>query len=218
KVLGFEGKGATPADLERMKAEISESMEAGAFGMSLGLIYQPQMYATTSELTELYRTVSRYDGFMMVHPRNEGDLSLEAVQELIDVCAAAGCPLHLSHLKVAGRRNWENGPALLAMLEEARSSGLDVTFDQYPYTAGSTYLHACLPPWATEGGVDRILERLRDPDARARIAKHIATMVGPDRPTSDPTLRAWDNFVAAAGWDGVRVTAVGDEGLKDCEG
>lgn len=218
KVLGFEGKGATPADLERMKAEIAEGMEAGAFGMSLGLIYQPQMYATTSELTELYRTVSRYDGFMMVHPRNEGDLLLEAVQELIDVCAAAGCPLHLSHLKVAGRRNWENGPALLAMLEEARSSGLDVTFDQYPYTAGSTYLHACLPPWATEGGVDRILERLRDPAVRAVIAEQFETMVGPDRPTSDPTLRAWENLVASAGWDGVRVTAVGSQRFKPYEG
>jgi len=155
---------------------------------------------------------------MVVHARNEGDLLLEAVQELIDVCMAAGCPLHLSHLKVAGRRNWEKGPALVALMEHARDRGLDISFDQYPYTAGSTYLHAALPPWATEGGVDRILERLRDPATRSLIAQHIETMVGPDRPTSDPTLRAWDNFVGAAGWDGVRVTAVADERLKHCEG
>lgn len=217
-VLGFGSARPNTAEIEAMKNIVARSMDEGAFGMSLGLIYQPQMYATKEELVELYRVVAEHDGFMVVHMRNEGDRILEAVDEVIDICVSAGCPLHVSHLKVAGKENWNKGPDLLKRFEAARRRGLDVTFDQYPYTAGSTYLHACLPPWATEGGVDQIVARLKNPNIRMRIAHEIETMVGSRRPTDDPTLMFWDNFVGYAGWDGIRITSVRHERNKYCEG
>ncbi|MFZ5823074.1 MAG: N-acyl-D-amino-acid deacylase family protein [Bacillota bacterium] len=218
EVLGFGPGSPNPAQLELMKVLIEQGMREGAFGMSLGLVYQPEVYATTEELTELYKVVGKHGGIMVVHMRNEGDRLLEATDEVIKICLEAGCPLHISHLKAAGRRNWEKGPLLLEKMEQARARGLEVTFDQYPYTAGSTIFHACLPPWATEGGVEKIVARLKDPGLRARIAWEIEQMVGPDRPTDDPTLLFWDNFAGSAGWDGVMITAVSRPQNKEMEG
>jgi N-acyl-D-amino-acid deacylase len=218
QVVGFEPVTPNAAQLEQMKALVEQSMQEGAFGMSLGLIYQPQMYATKEELIELYKVVAKYRGIMQVHTRNEGDLLLEAADEVIEICMTAGCPLHISHIKAAGMSNWEKGPLLLAKMERARARGLDVTFDQYPYTAGSTFLHASLPPWATEGGVEKTVARLKDPEQRARMAWEIEHMVGANRPTTDPTLLFWDNFVASAGWDGVMITSVTQPQNKALEG
>lgn len=218
QVVGFGPVKPNEEQLSRMEGLVEQGMREGAFGMSLGLIYQPQMYADRAELTRLYRAVARYRGMMVVHMRNEGDLLLEAADEVIEICLAAGCPLHISHLKAAGRANWEKGPQLLAKMEEARARGLDVTFDQYPYTAGSTYFQACLPPWATEGGVEKTVARLKDPALRERIAWEIDHMVGANRPTDDETLSNWDNFVANAGWDGVMITAVNQPHNKPMEG
>lgn len=218
EVLGFGAGSPNPDQLEAMKALIARGMEEGALGMSLGLVYQPEVYATKEELTELYKVVGRYGGIMVVHMRNEGDLLLEATDEVIEICREAGCPLHISHLKVAGKQNWHKGPLLLQKMEEARAAGLDVTFDQYPYTAGSTIFHACLPPWATEGGVEKIVARLREPELRARIAWEIENLIGAARPTDDPTLQFWDNFAGNAGWDGVMITAVTTEKNKAIEG
>lgn len=217
-VCGFGPVTPTPGQMEQMQAIIDQSMREGAFGMSLGLIYQPQMYATKEELIQAFTPVGRQGGMMVVHMRNEGDLILEATDEVIDVCAATGCALHISHLKVSGRRNWHKGPLLLEKMEKARARGVDVTFDQYPYTAGSTFFHAALPPWATEGGVEKIVARLRDGELRKRIAYEIETMVGAERPTDDPSLQFWDNFVASAGWEGVLITAVRQERNKWMEG
>ncbi|MDB4893790.1 MAG: D-aminoacylase [Firmicutes bacterium] len=218
EVVGFGPGSPDASQLEQMKALIAQGMQEGAFGMSLGLVYQPEVYATTAELTELYKVVGQYGGIMVVHMRNEGDLLLEAADEVIAICKAAGCPLHISHLKVAGKRNWAKGALLLEKMAQARAGGLDVTFDQYPYTAGSTIFHACLPPWATEGGVEKIVARLQEPELRARIAWEIEHMVGSDRPTDDPTLRFWDNFAGSAGWDGVVITAVTRPEHKHMEG
>ncbi|MDB4894756.1 MAG: aminoacylase [Firmicutes bacterium] len=217
-VLGFGAVTPDARQLEAMKALVARGMEEGAFGMSLGLIYQPQMYATQDELTEVFRVVGRYRGIMSVHMRNEGDLLLEAADEVIQICMATGCALHISHLKVAGRRNWGKGALLMEKLEEARERGLDVTFDQYPYTAASTALHQILPPWATEGGVGKIVARLQEGAIRARIAWEIAHMVGEERPTSDPIMRFWENFVASAGWDGILITSVSTAVNKWMEG
>lgn len=217
-VMGFGSRAATSADLENMKSLVEQGMLEGACGMSLGLIYQPQMYATQAELTEVFSVVGRYHGVMVVHIRNEGDLLLEAIDEVLAICQAAGCALHISHIKVAGKANWYKAPIMLAKLENARGLGQDVTFDQYPYTAGSTFFHAVLPPWATEGGVDKTVSRLHDPDLRRRMASDIDRMVGTDRPTHDPILQYWDNFVGAAGWDGIMISAVGNQDLKGYEG
>jgi N-acyl-D-amino-acid deacylase len=218
EVVGFGPGSPDPGQLSIMKALIQQGMEEGAFGMSLGLVYQPEVYATEEELTELYKVVGGHGGIMVVHMRNEGDKLLEATDEVIRICMAAGCPLHISHTKTAGRRNWEKATAFIAKLEQARAQGLEVTFDQYPYTAGSTIFHACLPPWATEGGVEKTVARLKEPELRARIAWEIENMVGSDRPTDDPTLLFWDNFAASAGWDGVLITAVTTPGNKHMEG
>lgn len=217
-VLGFGAEQPNAQQTEQMKAIVAQGMAEGAVGMSLGLIYQPQMYTTLEELAEVFVPVGESDGMMMVHIRNEGDLLLEAFDEVAEACRRAGCALHISHTKTAGRQNWEKGLLLLKRMEEERARGLQVTFDQYPYTAGSTFLHACLPPWATQGGVERMVERLRDPGQRELIQWQIEHLVGADRPTNDPSLKFWENFVGSAGWEGIMITSVKTERNKPVEG
>lgn len=217
-VYGFDPGAPDAQQVEHMKELVALAMEQGAFGMSAGLIYQPQMYSTTEELTELCRVVGRYNGMLAVHMRNEGDLLLQATDEVIRICLESGCTLHISHLKVLGQRNWHKGPLLMEKLERARAMGLDLTFDQYPYTAASTALHAILPPWVTEGGVEKILQRLGNRKLRTRIAWEIEHLVGEQRPTEDPVMRFWENFAASAGWKSVRITSVGLAENKPMEG
>ena len=121
-------------------------MKEGGCGFSTGLIYPPGMYADRKELVALCRTTSENGGFFVVHMRNEADFLLDSIREVVGICLDAECPLHVSHLKVAGKRNWGKAQEALSILEDARDKGLEVTFDQYPYTAGSTMLDAVIPP------------------------------------------------------------------------
>ncbi|MGE5485834.1 MAG: N-acyl-D-amino-acid deacylase family protein [Ignavibacteriales bacterium] len=205
EVLGLERKTPGPADMERMRKMIRRGMEDGAFGMSVGLIYLPCFYSSEQELIELYSEVARAGGIMVVHMRNEGDFLIEAIEEVMRIAGSSGTPLHISHFKSVGRPNWPKYPRALEMIEEARARGLDVTFDQYPYIAASTFLMALLPPWALEGGVDRTVERLRDASTRAKISHQIEN--GMDDPAAQ-RASGWDNYARLAGWDGVLVTSV----------
>ena len=187
-VMGFDDRRPTSDELEKMRQLVAEAMEAGAFGLSSGLIYPPGLYSNAAEMVELCRVVAAGAGIYTTHMRNESDKVVDSVKEAIEVAKQAGLPLQISHHKVAGKENWGLSEKTLALMEEARGRGLDVTFDVYPYTAGNTFLSALLPPWANEGGVERMLERLKNQELRAKIKQHIRE-----------GLPGWDNFIALSG-------------------
>lgn len=168
-VVGFDARPAGPREIDAMCGLLRESLEEGAVGTSTGLIYPPCIYAERAELVALAQTTARAGGFWVVHIRNEGDRCLEALQEMLDLARDSGCPLHISHFKVTGKPNFAKADRQVEMIMEAIRDGLQVTCDQYPYTAGSTVLSAALPPWAHAGGPGETLRRLADPADRARM-------------------------------------------------
>src|SRR5262249_37468417 len=149
--MGMEDRRATPAEIAAMQQLIRDGMRQGALGLSTGLIYPPCCYADTAELIELGRAVAEFDGVFVAHMRNESDYIEDSVAEMIEIGKAAGVRAHISHFKIAGRGNFARLEAVLEMITAARASGLRLTADQYPYTAGSTMLGAILPPWAHAG-------------------------------------------------------------------
>jgi N-acyl-D-amino-acid deacylase len=207
-VVGWENRPASPNELQRMKRILSQALEEGACGFSTGLIYPPGIYGDRNELVELCRITARHGGFFVVHMRNEGDEVLDSIREVIGICRDAGCPLHISHLKVAGKRNWGKAGQALELIDEARSQGLDVTFDQYPYIAGSTMLDAVIPPRFHAGGAPKLLERLRQPAVREEI-RQVQENIKPER---------WDNWVDSIGWSNIVVSAVKTEANRFAEG
>ncbi|WP_135557365.1 N-acyl-D-amino-acid deacylase family protein [Paenibacillus cymbidii] len=206
-VMGFDQRPAEPAELDRMKELLRTSMQEGAIGMSLGLIYAPGRYADERELVELCRVLAETGGLLSVHMRGEGAKLLPAVQEMIDLAETTGVPLQISHLKAAGKANWGIAADAIERIEQARSRGVDITCDVYPYTAGATTLTTLLPPWALAGGVTDALERMRDASARRRM---IADM----RSAGE----GWDNLVVASGWENVYISSVRTAGNKPAEG
>lgn len=172
-VMGFENRAPTPGELGLMKLLLAEGMEAGAFGMSTGLIYPPCIYADTQEFIELCDLVAKHDGLFVIHMRGEGATLIPAVQEALEIAGKAGVRTHISHHKATGRRNWGKTKVTLGMIEETRGRGLEITFDQYPYIAGATVLCNLLPAWAHEGGLGRLLERLRNPETRDTIREEM---------------------------------------------
>jgi N-acyl-D-amino-acid deacylase len=194
-VMGYAQRPSTATELARMQALIADAMTEGAFGLSTGLVYAPGCYADTDELVALAKVVGQVGGMYFSHIRGESDTVLEAAQEAITVGERAGVAVQISHLKTAGCENWEKTPALLDLLDQANAYGLDVTGDMYPYTAGATSLGALLPPWVHEGGLAKLLPRLKDQHVRARIRQDI-----------DQGLAGWWNPVRAAGWAGVQIS------------
>ncbi|HVA87838.1 MAG TPA: D-aminoacylase [Candidatus Saccharimonadales bacterium] len=160
---------ATPEGRAEMVRLLEAALEAGAPGLSTGLMYPPAMYADRAELEALGRAVAARDRLFAVHMRNYNDHLLEAVDEAIDVARATGCRLQLSHMAVAGRRNWGKVPQALERIDAARRDGLDVATDIYPYVAGSANLSQLLPDWAQAGGTDTIVARLSSREDRRRI-------------------------------------------------
>jgi N-acyl-D-aspartate/D-glutamate deacylase len=193
-VMGFERRSPTPAELSRMVAMVREAMQAGARGLSSGLVYPPGAYANPEELLALLEPVAEVGGIYSTHIRNESYNVEEAVVEAISTARRAGVPLVISHLKAMGPRNWSKVDRILRRVEEARTAGQNVIFDQYPYTACSTLLNALVPPWAHEGGMPQFLERLKSVKGRAEIVHAIENV-------DDGT---WENFVLdSGGWSGV---------------
>jgi N-acyl-D-amino-acid deacylase len=197
-VMGGEDRPASESDLAGMQALLREGLDQGACGMSTGLIYPPCCYAETSELIALGTVLAAADRPLVVHMRSESDRLLEAVGEMTLVAERSGCPVHISHLKIAGRQNWPRVDDLIDALDAARARGLRLTADQYPYVAGSTLLGAILPPWAHDGGTEMTLSRLRDPDARERMRAMMA----------DPAPADWDNFWKWSGPEGILIADV----------
>lgn len=172
-VRGFGDGEATEAEIAAQQDLIRVGMEEGAVGMSSGLTYTPGMYATTEELAQLCATVAEFGGFYAPHHRSYGKGALEAYDEMIELSRETGCALHLSHATMNFAPNKGRAPDLLGLIDRALDDGVDITLDTYPYLPGATTLSAILPSWASSGGSAATMERLRDPDALARIRENV---------------------------------------------
>lgn len=172
-VMGRANRAPEAAELQQMKSLVEAAMQAGAVGFSTGLIYIPGTYAGKDEIVALARVAALYDGVYASHMRNEGDSVVQAIEEAIGIGRAAGLPVQLSHFKVSGQNNWGRSAQTLALVQAARNSGLDVTIDQYPYTASSTSLSTLLPDWVLADGQDSIVARLARPAVRKAVKAHM---------------------------------------------
>lgn len=161
-VMGFVDRPPTTQELEQMKSLLDRELSAGAMGMSLGLIYPPSAYGTTDELVELAKVVKKHNAILAVHMRSESVHIFEAVDEMLSVAEKSGVHLEISHLKLIGKPQWGRGGELLQKIRDARTRGIHVTCDQYPYTASSTALTALMPNWSHAGGNEEMLRRLRE--------------------------------------------------------
>jgi N-acyl-D-amino-acid deacylase len=206
-VLGGAQRRPGPDEMRAMRRQVAQGMEAGAWGISFGLVYTPGAYADREEVVALSAEAGRFGGLISVHMRGESHNLLEAVEEMIEVSRRSGARLHLSHLKVLGRRNaWKLEP-LLEMIDGASAGGVDVTFDQYPYGAGVTLLSALLPPWAHDGGVGQVADRLRDRSTVDRLLRALGD------PEAGP-----ESFYYQCGPEGIVVIDCGPDGPPDVVG
>ena len=207
-VIGLQDKAATPEQLDKMRELVRQEMEAGALGITTALIYPPATFAKTEELIELSKVAAKYKGKYIAHIRSEADQLAEAVEETIRISREAGLPAEIYHLKASGRENWSKLDRVLAMIEEARRNGLQITADMYTYTAGATGLNSCMPPWVYDGGSDAAYRRLEDPETREKIA---AAMRAPSN--------NWENLYMLAGSpDRILLVGFKSEALKPLTG
>jgi N-acyl-D-amino-acid deacylase len=193
-VVGRDARAATPAELDGMCALLAKYLDAGAVGLSTGLIYTPGSYADTAEIVALARVAASRGKPYVTHLRDEMSGIDDALAEAVAIATESGAALHVSHHKTAGKFAWGGTARTLPLLAELRAAGMDVTCDVYPYTAGSTGLAAMLPPWAHDGGSDSLLERLRAPEQRRRMAEAI-----------EHGVPGWENTVGNGGWDRISV-------------
>ena len=172
-VIGDDNRAPTAAELERMKALVRDAMHDGAVGVSTSLQYAPAMYAKTEELIALAAEAGKLGGIYASHIRDEGDGVLPALDEAIQIGREGHLPVEIWHLKAAGKANWGRMPEIVARIEQARTSGVDIGADTYAYTASFNTFSAIIPPWAHDGGDRSLIERLKDPVARERIRKEM---------------------------------------------
>jgi N-acyl-D-amino-acid deacylase len=202
-VLGDENRPPSPAELDKMKALVRQAMEEGALGIGSALIYAPGFYAGTDELIELCKAAAPYGGIYISHIRSEGNRLLQASDELIHIAREAHIPAVFYHLKAAGRKNWGKMDTLIVKIDSARKAGLDISACMYTYTAGATGFDASMPPSVQEGGLDKWIERLKDPTTRKKTLKAMTT------PTD-----AWENLYLGAGADNIICAGFKQDSLK----
>jgi len=167
--LGYDDRQPTPQELKNMQQLVRQAMREGAMGLGSSLPYVPAPFATTDELVALTDVVAEYDGMYISHIRNEGDDVIPAVEELIEIARRTGARAEIYHLKVSHARNYDKLDAVIQLVEDARKEGLHITADIYTYDASSTGLNYDLPAWAKEGGHDKMIARLKDPETRKRV-------------------------------------------------
>lgn len=207
EAMGLDGKASTKEDVDKMCQILDRELNAGAFGLSTGLIYMPCAFGDTYEVTELCKVAAKHNTIFVVHQRSEADDIINSTQELLDIVEGSGVWLHISHMKVCGKNNWNLIDPMLEMLEKTQARGCNVSFDQYPYVAGSTMLGVILPPWVHAGGTDKLLERLASPGLRKKMIEDIKN-----------GIPGWDNFIDFAGLDQIFITSVKNKKNEDAVG
>jgi N-acyl-D-amino-acid deacylase len=207
-VVGFDNRPPTPAELEQMRQLVAAAMKDGALGLSTSLQYVPARFAKTDEIVELAKVAREYGGIYATHQRSEANALDESLAEVFQIARRAQIPVEIWHLKTAYKKNWGRMPEVLTKIRRARATGLDITADIYPYIAGSTSLSACLPPWALEGGSEKMLARLRDAKIRERLKKEVST-----------DSKDWENiYLGSGGASGVLIGAVVNRDLEGMQG
>jgi dihydroorotase/N-acyl-D-amino-acid deacylase len=184
--MGTQNRHASPAELDRMRGLALEAMHHGAFGLSTGLFYVPGNYAPTEEVIHLARAIAPLGGIHTSHMRDETAGVVDAVRETIRIGEEGGLPTQVTHHKTIGKAAWGLSRETIRLVQEARDRGVDVTIDQYPYTASSTGIAALFPQWSLAGGAKALAERLHAPESRAKIKAEIVHRILNDRGAGDP--------------------------------
>ncbi len=204
-VMGEESRMPSADELRKMQMLIDCAMREGAIGLSTGLQYAPAMFATDDEVVELCKAVAPYNGIYSPHHRNYGMSALQAYADSIEIGRKARVPVHLTHCHFGFPINKGRAPELLALIDAARTEGLEVTMDSYPYLAGNTYLHALLPGWVNDGGSDALLARLQQPELRTRI-RHEMEISGSDGFHNVPL-----------GWEMIQIGGIGEVAIDSAD-
>ncbi|MCX8186835.1 MAG: D-aminoacylase [Sulfolobales archaeon] len=202
--LGFSDEVPGPEELDVMKSLVDEAMRSGAFGISTGLIYPPNSYASTEEVVELAKVVSGYGGIYSTHIRSESNRLMDAVLESLEIGRRAGVPVEISHLKAAGRPNWGKVKQVIDLIRSYRDGGVEVNYDLYPYTAGSTSLISLIPQKFFRDGFESLIRNLGEKGFRDEVIKYVNN-------SSD-----WENLLSVLDWGDVVISY--SEGCKSCEG
>ncbi|HYG89182.1 MAG TPA: D-aminoacylase [Azospirillum sp.] len=210
-VMGWQNRAATADEREAMAALLAEQFRQGAHGLSLGLVYPPSAWADRAELVGLAEVVAEHGALLTAHVRSyEGGL-IASVDEFIALLKAGGSSGLLSHLQAAGRPYWGSLPRAVERLEIARRDGVDVSFDMYPYPAGSSTILQLLPPSALSGGVGALLARMATPVGLAALRRAVEEGVAPDD-------AGWESKIRLIGWENVRIGGAGEDALRPLEG
>ena len=197
RVIGFGLRKATPDEMERMKQMVRDAMEQGALGISTGLFYVPGSFTSTEEVIELSKVAAEYNGIYISHIREEAAQLIDSVQETIRIGEEADIPVQITHHKVIGVENWGASIESLRLVDEARERGVDVTIDQYPYTASQTSINALIPQWAQAGGREEMLSRINSAETYSTIKNEVVAKILYDRGGGDPK----NVFISRNSWD-----------------
>ena len=215
-VMGLADGPPSEADLDAMRELLGWGFDAGAFGLSTGLIYPPGMFSDTDELAALASETAARDRLFTAHVRGSSETLIPATEELIEIARRTKARVHHSHMEAVGEGFWQDAEKMIALEDAARDEGLRVSHDVFVYTRAATMMSAIFPPWSLEGGVPSLLGRLREPASRERIRdeiEHRAPEWPPWRPGGWP-----HNLVGAVGWDGIIVASVRPGGPEALEG
>lgn len=177
EVMGTDNRPPTTAEIEQMRALVAKGMQEGAVGLSTGLIYVPGTFAKTDEIVALAKVAATYGGVYASHIRNEDDKVFDAIEEAIEIGRQAKIPVEISHFKITGKGEWGKSVSMIEQVLQYREQGIDVTVDQYPYTASSTGLDVLLPTWCLAGGYDSLVVRLANPTIKAQIVEEMRQML-----------------------------------------
>ncbi len=195
--MGLADRKPTEEEMTKMKELLHEAMQDGALGISTGLFYVPGSFAETDEIIELSKVVANYGGIYISHIREETSKLIDSVNETIRIGEESGIPVQITHHKVMGVENWGLSKESLRLVDEARARGIDVTIDQYPYTASQTGLKALIPQWAQEDGDDRMIQRIKSPETRNIIKNEVINKILYGRGGGHPK----NIFISRNSWD-----------------